>query len=188
MKNSKKIVPSKNQEEINGKKRTLFFLLLSFVLVLGSVATAVLLPYINTLPVYQGVTSVFDTKLITTETVLDTDNSLRLTDSHNRRITFTSTNDQIYAGTTETKYIFADKAGADSNVSMKFTYNSGELKFIKFKIYACNEAGTNVWEVEDKTLITYEKDEFDFITATYTNTSNIFINKVEVSYQLRVKN
>ena len=188
MNKTKKIKPSKNIEEANAKKRTLFFLALAFILIVGGVGAAVLVPYIEKLPVYQGRTSTFDTSLITTETVLDGDNKLSLMSEDNCKLTFSSTNANVFVENTDPLWVFANTGGLESNVSMKFTYNTGERKFIKFKFFVCNEDGTNEREVTDKNKITYEKDDSDFITATYTNNSNIFISKVLVSYQLRVKN
>ena len=188
MKKIKKEKPSKNIDEINGRKRTLFFLLLSFVLVIGSVATAVILPYIETLPVYQSRTAVYDSSLVTTETALDVENKLTFTIEENYSLTFSSSDSNVLAGTTETKYIFADKGGADSSVSMKFTFNSGDIRFVKFKLFTCNASGTSIYEIDDKTKISYEKDDHDFITMTYVSSSHIYIHKVIVSYQLRVKN
>ena len=177
-----------NTEEKNGNKRIIFFLILSFILVLGSVGVAVLLPYIETLPVYATKTLSFDTSLIDTSTTLDSENKLSFTLEENYTITFSSDDSHVYAGTTETKYVFSDKGGASSNVSMKFTYTNGDVRFVKFKLFVCNEAGTVITEVEDKNKISYEKDENEFLTMTYLNNSNIFVEHLVVSFQLRVKN
>ena len=188
MNKTKRIKPSKNIEEANGRKRTLFFFALSFVLIVGSIGAVVLVPYIMTLPVYKATTSIFDVSLITTETVLDGDKHLELRTADYCKLTFSSTDENVFVVTTDPVWVFANKGGTNSNVSMKFTYNEGERKFIKFKFFECDEDGANEREITDKDKITYTKDTNEFITATYTNEANIFISKVLVSYQLRVKN
>ena len=74
----------------------MFFLVLAFILIIGGVGAAVLVPYIEKLPVYQGRTSTFDTSLITTETVLDGDNKLSLMSEDNCKLTFSSTDTNVF--------------------------------------------------------------------------------------------
>ena len=176
---------SKSSQSVSTPKGLIIFLL-SLVVLFGAVGCLVLIPYFNTLPVYANINVIYDISLITFETTLSPENTLTLTKNEDNLI-FSSTDSSVEAGEVDGKYVFADRGLENSNVSMKFTYSTKEIRNLKFTVTVTNETGDHIEEINRKTL-EYTKDEEGFITATYSSKRNIFIKKVLISYQQRAKN
>ena len=70
------------------KKRVLIFFFLVFVILFGSVATAVLIPYLNTLPIYISSSFVYTTDLLNDSSSLDVNNRFVLSTGSNEELVF----------------------------------------------------------------------------------------------------
>ncbi|MBO6279994.1 MAG: hypothetical protein J6M95_00230 [Bacilli bacterium] len=177
-----------NEEERNGKKRLIVLIILFFVILLGGTATAVIIPYIKTLPVYKSFKVTYNASMITDSSVLESDLSFKLTTTNSlnnqETLSFSTTNTSVSLGPVSTHpYIYAAKGEENSNVTLKFTVDTAlEIKDIYFDIFKSNAEGNVITELTDAEFQTNNNE------AHYESSSNIYINTVVVTYKLRVKN
>ena len=168
------------------KKRVLIFFFLVFVVLFGSVATAVLIPYLNTLPIYISSSFVYTTDLLNDSSSLDVNNRFVLSTGSNEELVFSSTQEHINIGDYNDKhYLFCDKDAETSNVNISFSISEVEVKDVTFKIFICNEYGTKTKELDKSTFVILEED--NIYKTTIDSDNNIFINSVTVSFKKRVK-
>ncbi len=178
-----------NYEEKNGKKRVLFLACLIIILLLGSIAVMALIPYFNTLPIYRSYSRTYTTALIDEHSTFNTDHEYVSgsfnSDGDEERLVFSSGDPNVELGDYhEPKYIFADRGGIDSNIRLEFTVKSRNMLNIVLHIYISDEVGENVQMLNDSevTIATGES-----CIASFHKEEDIFINKVTVSYTLRIK-
>ena len=149
-----------NYEERNGKKRVLFIFGLTLILILGSVAVMVLIPYLNTLPLYRSYFRSYTTAYIKEDSELTTDKTFVInttnTDGNEEELIFSSEDGNAELGTfVEPKYIYCDRGGVDSNISVSFTVKEKEALNIICHIFVCDEDGDNIVMLEnDEVTIT----------------------------------
>lgn len=182
----------KNSEERNGRKINVFFLLLAFLILISGIATAVILPYIKTLPVYQRYIVTYTTSIITSETSLSGDNTLKVDSKNgsgmNEQLVFSSSNDSLLLGPYTTHpYIVGNQMGSDSNIKLEFTVDTTlEVSSPIIKIVTCNESGGEPTDYpKEKITINQDKNVFD---TTITSSEDLYIQEVVISYSIRVKN
>ena len=182
----------KNSEERNGRKINVFFLLLAFLILISGIATAVILPYIKTLPVYQRYAVTYTTSIITSETSLSGDNTLKVDSKNgsgmNEQLVFSSSNDSLLVGPYATHpYIVGNQMGSDSNIKLEFTVDTTlEVSSPSFKITICNESGGEPTDYpKEKITINQDKNTFN---TTITSSEDLYIQEVVISYSIRVKN
>ena len=185
MKLNKKPKDSINTEERNGRIGTMFLLCFAFFLVFASVAIAVMIPYLTTLPLYRYERQTFNLSYISSTTELDDSKQLILTSKRNETLTFYTDNSEVAFENEDPVYLYGDKNGTNSIVSMKF-FVEGEYINTTFDIYVCSETGESVTKLERKDygMIVNEDNE---TIVTYGDENDIFIYSVSVSYQLRYK-
>lgn len=178
-----------NYEERNGKKRVLFLVVLLIVVLLGSVTVMALIPYLNTLPLYRSYFKVFNSSYLTETTALTPDNALVLSsknsDGNYETMTFTSTDSNVEIGNyEEPHYLFADKGGVDSNVTIVFDVEGKDAVDIICHIYLSDETGENIIMLSNDEVTT---DKVLYFTAFFEKEEDIYISTVTMSYKLRIK-
>lgn len=185
MKLNKRPKSAINTEERNGRLGTMFLLCAAFFIVFASIAVAVFIPYLSSLPLYNFERQNFNLSYITSTTELDDSKQLTLTSKRNEVITFYSDNSEVVFENEDPVFLYGDKNGVNSVVSFKF-FVEGEYIGTSFDIYVCSETGESITKLErnDYGMITNEDNE---TIVTYGDEKNIFIYSVSVSYQLRYR-
>ena len=185
----KKKTQSINREQRNSNP--LLYILISFatILLLAGIVFVVITPYLKTLPVYKTFSHTYTVEVIDDTSHLESDGSFILSSKNslenNETLTLSSEDLNVEIGPLEPKaFIYADKGDADSNVIFKFTEETDkEIKDIIYTIYLCDEDGSNVVKTPGDDLLKNEDG-----SVTVKKDTNIFVNRVSVSYTLRVKN
>lgn len=190
--NKKNNASIKNSEERNGRKINVFFLLLAFLILISGIATAVILPYIKTLPVYQRYIVTYTTSIISSESSITPDNTFVVDTKNgsgmNEQLVFSSSNDSLLLGPYTTHpYIVGNQMGSDSNIKLEFTVDTTlEVSSPIIKIVTCNESGGEPTDYpKEKITINQDKNTFN---TTITSDVDLYIQEVVISYSIRVKN
>lgn len=174
-----------NTEERNSRFGTFFLLFFGMFVLFAGIAVAVLVPYISSLPIYVYPRAVYSLSYITEETSLDEKHHLVLTTKGKETLTFTTDNEEYSFVNEDPTYIFGDKAGEDSNISLIFM-TEGDYKVNSVDLYICSETGDEITLVQSKLLL-IEVEEDKSTVITYSSNSDIFIYSVAISYQLRIR-
>ena len=185
MKLNKKPKDTINTEERNGKFGTMALLFLGFFFVFASVMVAVLVPYVSSLPLYRYERQTFNLSYITSTTELDDSKQLILSSKRDEVLTFYTDNSEVAFVNEDPVFLYGDKNGADSIVSIKF-FVEGEYINTSFDIYVCSETGESITKLERKDYGMAVNENNETI-VTYGDENDIFIYSVSVSYQLRYK-
>lgn len=178
-----------NYEEKNGKKRVVFLIVLIIIVLFGSITVMALIPYLNTLPLYRRYSRVYTTSLIDEHSAFNTDHEYVSgsfnSDGDEERLVFSSVDPNVELGDhLEPKYIFADRGGIDSNVSLDFTVKNRNILNVVLQIYVSDEVGENIELLNDSDITITIGESY---TASFNKEEDIFINRVTVSYSLRIK-
>ena len=175
-----------NTTEKNSRKSILVLLFCSFALLVGGIATAVIIPYASTLPMYISASVTYNTNLLNEETELNMDGQLVFTSSANEKIIFSSSQANVSMGDYNTKeFLYCDKDNANSDITISFSIESLTYKDVAFEINVCTEDGNNITKVDPETYEIVQNE--DVYSTTIASNSNIFINSVTVTYKKRVK-
>lgn len=178
-----------NYEERNGKKRVLFLLGLTVVLTLGSIAVMVLIPYLNTLPLYRSFFKTYTTAYISEESVLSPENTFYIdttnSDGHGEELIIGSEDANVELGDfNNPKYIFADRGSIDSNIFISFSLSGANPVDIITHMYVCTEDGSNITMLDNKDASIIEGNPY---IISFNKEEDIFVNRVTVSYKVRIK-
>lgn len=178
-----------NYEEKNGKKRVVFLFLLILILILGSVAVMVLIPYLNTFPMYKTFTRTYTTSVLNEESTLTTENTFVVatsnSDGNEEELVFASTDINVELGDyIEPKYIFADRGGLASNASVGFLVKEKQAVDIYLNIYLCDENGENITQLTGEES---SRSWGEYYTISFYKEADIFISSVTLSYAIRIK-
>ncbi len=176
---------SDNNKEKKKINKWLITILLLLLLLIGAVLAIFLPGIINGNKEDTKYVSSYTVNLINDSSSLDTDKSftLHLTNevlNKEESLRFSSTDNNVGVGPYLTKpYIFEDRGGVNSNVKIEFTISDLTIKEIKYEISVSDIDGNNI-TILDESSYTLENN-----SVTYVSTSDIFINKVVVTYSIK---
>lgn len=178
-----------NYEERNGKKRVLFILGLSLILVLGSVAVMALIPYLNTLPLYRSFSRTYTTAYIKEDSELSAEGSFFIDtvnkDGNDEELIIGSEDTNVELGDfDEPKYIYADRGSTSSNIYVSFALTGANPVDIICHVYVCDEDGNNIVMLDNKDASIIEGNPY---ITSFNKEEDIFISTVTISYKVRIK-
>ncbi len=180
---------SRYKTNTNGGAAPVVVGVLAIVVFIAAVCFAALAPYFKSLPVYQSFIANYTVDLITVDSSLNSDGSFELTGKNSiqldEKLTFSSSDTNVGIGNYDPHdYIYRDKGGENSNVTLLFTVETDkEVKDVFYNVVFCDEDGTNPVTVNQEEIVNNENG-----SITINKTTNIFVNKVTVNYKIRVKN
>ena len=173
-----------NTTEKNSRKRIQVLLFCSFTLLVGGIATAVIIPYASTLPIYISSTANFTTDLLTEWSTIDTSGRFALTKG-NEILVFSSSQEHVSIGDYNLKnFLYCDEDSFNTSINVSFTVTGYEIKDIKFIVNVCNEDGTEIHDYGKEYEIIQNNNQYKI---TVNSDDDLYINNVAVSYKKRVR-